>query len=370
MQTRKLIISLAGVGILAAGIVISNVLSSGDENALDDESQHAATVVRTALVNNNDIGATIQITGRVIAAEKVDLFAEVTGVSNYGDKPFKAGNSFRKGQVLLRVDSRELASSLASAKSQFMSTLAKVLPDLKLDYTDVYPQWRKYLVNLNVDNPMPALPQVKNEQLKLFLTGRNVYSSYYSIREVETRLSKFVIRAPFNGTLTESSINQGTLVRTGQKLGEFIKNGLFELEGSILYNELNYLKISQTVELRDVNSNKVYLGKLARINEVIDPASQLIKVYFQLSDQSLKSGLYLEGDIPAFTVEGSVELPIQALVDNQFVFTVNDGIAMKQPVSIVTQDADSFIAKGLPEGAVVIIDKKNSAFEGSSVIEM
>jgi len=369
MNTRKLVISLAGIGILIAGIAISRVLSSSEEQTLD-ETPKIATVVRTTQVVNKNIHATIQITGRVVAAEKVDLYAEVTGVSRYGDKPFKAGNSFKKGQVLLKIDSREQASSLASAKSQFMSTLAKVLPDLKLDYSDVYPQWKEYLVNLNVDKLISSLPEVKSEQLKLFLTGRSIYSSYYSILEVETRLSKFIIRAPFSGTLTESNINQGTLVRTGQKLGDFIKDGLFELEGSILYNELQYLEIGQKAEFQDVNSTKVFTGELVRINELIDPASQLVKLYFQLSDQSLKSGLYLKGDIPAFSMEAAVKLPIQALVDDQFVFILSDGKAMKQSVSIAKRDADNFIVKGLPNGAMVIIDKKNSAFEGTSVIEL
>ncbi len=370
MNKRKLIISLIGVGILVMSFVISSNLSSPKPESTQEKDKEVATVVRTAKVSVGEVNASIQVTGRVIAAERVDLFAEVNGISSYGSKPFKAGTSFKKGDVLLRIDSREFSSSLSSTKSQFMSTLAQVLPDLKLDYPDVYPTWKDYMIKLDVSKSLPILPEVKSEQLKLFLTGRNIYSSYYGIKEAETRLSKYVIRAPFTGSLTDASINQGTLVRSGQKLGEFIKSGLFELEGSVPYDQLNYLKKGMQIGFTDINTDNVYTGKLVRINEKVDPNTQLVKVYFQLNDTNLKSGLYLRGDVSTSLVQEAVKLPIQSLVENQFVFLVVNGKASKQPIKVISQDASVFIATGVPEGAEVIIDKKNSAFEGSTVIAM
>ena len=368
MNKRKLIISLAGVVILVGGIALSGALSKGKPKPAEAAPETAATVVRTVTVKNDTIQADIKITGRVIPAERVEVYAEVTGVSRYGSRPFKAGNSFRRGQVLLRINSSELGSALAAAKSQFMSTLANAMPDLKLDYNEAYPKWETYLTKLSVDKPIPPLPKVTDKQLKLFLAGRNIYSSYYSITETETRLAKYTIRAPFNGTLTESNISGGTLVRSGQLLGEFIKDDVFELEGAVRFQQLEFLKKGQHITFKDVNADAEYTGTLVRINEKVDPTTQLVKVYIQLKDPKLRSGLYLEGTIAASTVTDAMKLPIQALVDNQFVFAVNEGKAVKQDVTIAAQDADSFIAQGLENGATVVIDKKNSAFEGSNVI--
>lgn len=368
MNKRKLIISIVGVIILIGGIILSGVLSKGAPEPVETVAEAPATAVRAIAVKNEPIQADIKITGRVIPAERVEVYAEVTGVSRYGSKPFKAGNSFRKGQVLLRINSRELGSALAASKSQFMSTLANAMPDLKLDYSQAYPQWEAYLLQLSVDKSIPPLPEVTDKQLKLFLAGRNIYASYYSITEAETRLAKYTIRAPFNGTLTESNISTGTLVRTGQLLGEFIKDDVFELEGSVLFQQLQFLKKGQRIQFKDVNNGSDYTGTLVRVNEKVDPTTQLVKIYVQLREPKLRSGLYLEGNIAASTITNAVKLPIQALVDNQFVFTINQGKAVKQSVTIAAQDADSFIAQELEDGAMVIIDKKNSAFEGSNVI--
>lgn len=371
MNKRKIIISALGIGLLVGGFMLAGVFASaGDEQAAPVAAKPAAAIVRTQQVQNGELKSSINITGRVIPAERVDLYAEVNALSRYGQKPFKAGTSFKKGEVLLRLDGRELQSSMASIKSQFMSSLAQVLPDLKLDYPAVYDRWKEYLLQMEVNEQLAALPEVADEQLRLFLTGRNVYASYYSIRELETRLSKYRIVAPFTGTLTESNINDGALVRTGQKLGELIKTGQYELEGSVMFDQLSSMKLGQQINFREVNSGKRYSGTLTRINEKVDPATQLVKVYFAMDDSQLKSGLYLEGAIAAYTIPNAVKLPIQALVEEGAVFIMQEGTAVKQAVMVQSQGADYFIVSGLADGTKVIIDKKNSSFEGSAVIEM
>ena len=371
MNKRKLIISLIGVIILAGGIALSGILagSGGKPNASSSSPAEVGIPVRTRTVSNGPVEANISITGRVIPAERIDLYAEVSGIATYGVRPFKTGTKYNKGEVLLKIDDSEFKRSLASSKSQFMSTIAQVLPDLKLDYPDYYQAWRNYLLNFNIDERIKKLPGAADEQLKLFLTGRNIYSAYYNILESETRLTKYNIRAPFNGTLTESSVNQGALVRTGQQLGEFIKSGQFELEASIAQDHLRYLKNGGIITVSEVNSAKTYDAELVRINDKIDPGSQLVKIYFRLNDTGLRSGLYLEGKIGAATINNAVELPIQAMVDDGHVFIVENEKAVKSAVSVMDQSTDRVVIAGLKNGARVIIDKKNSAFEGSVVIE-
>ncbi len=369
MNKRKLIISLTGVVLLVGGIAISRMLAGSGGSKDTNAPADIGIPVSTEIVNNGPVKATLAITGRVISAEKVELYAEVSGIATYGARPFKSGTKFSRGDILLRIDDREFKRALASSKSQFMNTISKVLPDLKLDYPDYYQSWKQYLLAFKVDQPIKKLPESDNEQLKLFLTGRDIFSGYYNILEAEARLSKYSIRAPFNGSLTESFVNRGALIRTGQQLGEFIKSGQFELEASVMHDHLKFLRKGQIITLSAINASKTYEAKLIRINDKIDPGSQLVKIYFQLNDPALKSGLYLEGKIGATTISNAVKLPIQAIVDESHVFIIKDDKAVKSMVSIMDQSTDSVVIAGLKNGDKVIIDKKNSAFEGSSVVE-
>ncbi len=367
MKNRKLIIGLLGVLALVAAVFIAVKLANTPQEPPQEEATSDKVVVHTMAIENGEQEALVPITGRVVAADQLDIYAEVSGVSSYGARPFKAGNRFSKGEVLIRINSVEFSRSLASAKSQFMSLIATVLPDLKIDFSEDYPAWRDYLKNMNVNASLAPLPEVDDEQLKFFLTGRNIYSTYYNLLESEARLDKYVIRAPFDGTLTESFINQASLVRTGQQLGEFIREGNYELEASVTFDRLAGMDIGDEITFSEVSGTAQYTGKLIRINEKVDAESQLIKIYFSLADPELKSGIYLEGNLSVAKFPSAARLPVSALVDNSFVYTIRDGKAVKTPVEVLSKGSNSFIAGGLENGASVITDKKTGAFEGTSV---
>lgn len=367
MKQRKIIIGAIGFVVLAGAIFLSQKLANTPQEAPEGVEESNQVVVHTKAVVNGNVASTIPVTGRVIAADQLDLFAEVSGISTYGARPFKAGNSFRKGEILLQIDAREFTRSLASAKSQFQSLIATVLPDLKIDFTDDYDAWVNYLKDMDVNKRLAELPEVSNEQLKFFLTGRNVYSTFYSIREAEARLDKYIIRAPFNGTVTESFINQSALVRTGQALGEFIRDGKYELEASMSFDQAANLNKGDVVSFKEVSGSSTFEGSVLRINEKVDPGTQLVKVYFRMANPNLKSGMYLEGALPSGKFENAVELPIEALVDNEFVFLIQEGKAIKTPVTILNKTSKQVVVAGLTDNQQVITDKKNSAFEGTLV---
>ena len=192
----------------------------------------------------------------------MDLYAEVSGIAKYGAAAFKSGNSFRKGQVLIQIDDSEFRSGLISSKSQFLSSIAQVMPDIKIDFPDYFNEWQDYLNKFDIKKPISNLPKVNESKFKLFLSGRGIYTSFFKIKEAETRLSKFTIRAPFDGSLTESYINEGTLVRIGQQLGEFIQSGIFDLEASLDYETVKQLEIGKQLQFKESRSDTKYLGKL------------------------------------------------------------------------------------------------------------
>lgn len=367
MKQRKIIIGAIGFVVLLGALYMARTLATAPKEAPDGAEESTTVVVHAKAVKNGSVASSIPVTGRVIAADQLDLFAEVSGISTYGARPFKPGNSFRKGEILLQIDAREFTRSLASAKSQFQSLIATVLPDLKIDFTEDYDAWVNYLRNMDVNKRLAELPEVSNEQLKFFLTGRNVYSTFYSIREAEARLDKYIIRAPFNGTVTESFINQSALVRTGQALGEFIRDGKYELEASMSFDQAANLEKGDVVTFKEVSGSATFEGNVLRINEKVDPGTQLVKVFFRMADPNLKSGMYLEGAMPSGSFQNAVELPINALVENEFVFLIEEGKAVKVPVTVLNKTSKQVVVAGLTNDQKVITDKKNSAFEGTLV---
>ena len=371
MKRRKIIITIAGVLILAGAFFFASQLSSPSSepaNAAGPAVRASTAVVVDALaIKNETVKTYVTITGRLQPEDKIDIFSEVSGLLETPEKPFKTGIFFREGEILLRINDDEARQNLLAQKNSFINALARVVPDLKIDYPEIYEPWRNYLLNLEADEPLPQLPSVQTEQQKLFLTGRNIYTQYHSIQQLEKRLDKYVIGAPFPGVITEVNINEGTLVRSMQKLGEFVRTGVFELEASVGINELSYISVGDEVDLTTTVSNEQYRGVISRINAKVDQQTQTIKVYIRVWGSELKAGMYMSGSILADVYENAVRIPRESILSGNQVFVVQDSTAQLRGVEIMKLTEDEAVLQGIPEGTVVITEERNKSFEGTKV---
>ena len=89
---------LITVVILIIGIGISVVFSNqpGPQQKLPEKGD--ANNYPTVKIQNENISNTVKSTGRVHALNKIELYAEVTGVLEQSSLKFKAGNSFKKAK--------------------------------------------------------------------------------------------------------------------------------------------------------------------------------------------------------------------------------------------------------------------------------
>jgi multidrug efflux pump subunit AcrA (membrane-fusion protein) len=181
---------------------------------------------------------------------------------------------------------------------------------------------------------------------------------------MEATLQKYTIKAPFSGVVTRSDINPGTLVRMGQKLGEFTNTALYELEAPVGLGDVKRLRSGQSVSLttEDVNGN--FQGHIQRINSVIDRNSMTVKVYIHVSGPALRAGMYMTGSAIADSISGAFPLSKDLLMENDMIFTVENGKLVKRRVEIVAEKGDHIIVHGLKDGLLILGEPWPGAAEG------
>ena len=219
---RKVIIVVAGIVLLGIAFLTSNYL----KNSKKVPEQKVTKVEKTVFVKevkNGDVAINISANGNLVAKNKVDIYSEVQGVLQTTGKDFRVGVSYKKGQTLLKINNQEFYASIQSQRSSLQNLIASIMPDIRLDYPDSFESWNTYLKNFDINKTVQPLPAPKSDKEKYFITGRNIYTTFYTIKNLEARLGKYNIRAPFNGVLTEALVTNGTLVRSGQKMGELFK---------------------------------------------------------------------------------------------------------------------------------------------------
>ena len=363
---RKIILSLLGVLLIIGAFFASEAIVANNQRTRPKPKK----VIKTVFVEdavNGVVPIEISANGNLVAQRRLEIFSEVQGVLQKGSKLFKPGQEYRKGQTLLSLNSSEYYATVQSQKSALYDQITSIMPDLRLDYPEAYPKWQAYLNNFDVSKATPPLPEITSEKEGYFISGRNIQTAYYNVKNLEQRLGKYRITAPFTGVLTEALVTEGTLVRSGQKLGEFIDTSLYELEVAISKNYADLLQVNNEVTLSTIDGKQTYTGKVTRVNGNINQASQTINAYIEVKGEGLREGVYLEALLQAKEEQDAISLPRGLLQPNNELFMVRDSILDVIEVNPVYFSDKEVVVKGIPEGTKIVSKPVPGAYAGMLV---
>lgn len=358
---------VAALLVLLGGSIAFQVLSKLKETPIRVRGELARPEVEVLKVKNEQAFYPVQLQGQLVAYDKIDIFSEVTGTLKGSDRPFKEGNYFTKGQVLLRLDDEEARLNLLSQKSNFLNAVTAIMPDLKVDYPDNFENWQAYLSGFELEEPLASLPEPASEQEKLFIASRNLLNQYYSIKSAEARLDKFKVYAPFSGVVTEALVNPGAVVRAGQKVGALMNNSRYELQATVPLSELDNLDVGRSVTLQAVELGGEWQGRVKRISDQVDPQTQSVTVFVEVSGKGLREGMYLKGTADSRPITGVFELSEELLVNQKAVYMVRDTQLVLQEVELVKIKDTSAIVRGLTDGTLLLSRKMPAAYDGMKV---
>ncbi len=365
MLKRRITIVL-GLVVIVGGYLLMNMLAGMKEAPEKKPEIDKTPNVFWAEVQNDTIENSITITGRVFSRKKIQVLSEVQGIYRPGSKEFKDGVSFKKGEGMLSLEPGEMKMNLYAQKSSFLNAISQIIPDLKLDFPDQSNAWEKYVLSFEMEKSLPDLPDVKENKFKLFLTSRNIYSSYYSLKAQEIKLAKYQITAPFDGVVTMSSVNPGALVRPGQVLGEFSDPNDFELEAAISVEDAKFVQVGDPVQLKDHNSNANIQGRVVRLAKQVDVQTQSLKVYVSIVSSALSDGSYLGGAILGKDLVDVVQVD-RSILDNGRIFMIEDDQLMPLNAEVVRYRQTTAIIDGLENGELYLNQSLNGAYKGMNV---
>lgn len=366
MNSRKIILAILGVLLIVASFYLASVIIKSKNTPRPTP----AKVVKTVLVDtvaNGAVPIMVPANGNLMAKRRVELYSEVQGIFQRGNTLFRPGQAYKAGETIIRIDAAEYYASVQSAKSNLYNLITSIMPDLRLDYPEITAKWQAYLNSFDLDRTTPELPEMTSEKEKYFITGRGILTSYYNVKNMEQRLAKFNIRAPFSGVVTEALVTEGTLVRAGQKLGEFVDTGVYELEVAISKTFSDLLKVGEKVALTDLAGTSSYEGTVSRINARVDQASQTITAFIEVKDPDLKEGMYLEARLNAREETDAIEIDRGLLLENDRIFVVRDSILDLIEVQPVYFSTKSVVLKGVPEGTAIVSRPVVGAYAGMLV---
>lgn len=359
---RTIVIILLALAVIAGGIFGYMKLGTKPEK----ERMKPPPVIKAVFaetIENGDIPLQLESSGQLEATRRVQLTAEVTGVLKASR--FKEGVAYNQGAVIFTIDNAENNANLASQRSNYYAQVLNLMPDLRLDYPDEWQKWEAYLNSIDINQSVPALPEFGSAREKNFITASGLVAAYQSIKNMEIRSGKYIIRAPFNGVITEANVQEGGLVRMNQPLGEISSLGDYELELPVNISYLPYLKVGNKIELEPIEGSGTFDGEVVRINPKADVNSQSIIAYVRVRDKNLREGMYLKAVMDAGVIQNAAEINRKLINSDDEVFIIeHDTVLARIPVETVHLNQRTAIVKGIEDGTVLVSKPVPGAYPG------
>jgi len=360
-KKQKVLRILSVVGIIIVGFVGMNMLGSTEKESNKRVVEPEKRTVNIERVQFGDY--TLQVLGNGIVSPKrtLNYISEANGRVIFAKNDLKNGTFVAKDELVVELDSREIENNLYSLRSDFMNSLASVIPDFKSYSEDIYNKWYNYFKNLDIHKEIPELPEITTSQEKIMISSRNIFTKYYDVKNQEILLSKYSIRAPFEGYIQSMGIIKNSFITRGQQL--FILKDAKDLEISVplLVEEANMIEFNKqpTVLISSDNTDEQIRGRIVRRETNLERNSQTMNVYVAFRNDKLEPnflpGNYVNVSIAGEKLSNVASIPRHLIRDNNGIYVMQDGKLAEEFVNVVAHQGDrAIVSKSFEENTALI----------------
>jgi membrane fusion protein (multidrug efflux system) len=314
-------------------------------------------------VQTNAIASGPVVTGSVQPERKADLRAEVSAVVLQVLK--ENGETVKRGDVLVRLDETAIRDSLGSSEASARAA------------TQALEQAERQLERLKTlrASGMTSAQALDDAEVRRNSAQSEVAAARTRAVLARQQLQRTLVRAPFDGVVSERKVSAGDTAAIGKELLKVIDPTSMRFEGRVSADKISAVKVGQPVGFR-INgyAGQEFRGTVKRIDPSANEVTRQVEVIvgFAGGAQPRVSGLYGEGRIEADSVSALV-LPEGALVkagDKAYTWRLKDKTLNKVDLVIGTRDprtGNYEVRQGLVAGDTVLRSPSSSFKDGQKV---
>ncbi|SFC54639.1 efflux RND transporter periplasmic adaptor subunit [Massilia yuzhufengensis] len=303
------------------------------------------------------------VTGSIQPERKADLRAEVSAVVLQVLK--ENGEPVKRGDVLVRLDETAIRDSLVSAEATVRSS------------TQALDQANRQLERMKTLRASGMASAVGLDDAEVRRNSAQSELSAAKSRAATARqlLNRTVVRAPFDGIVSERKVSNGDTATIGKELVKVIDPNSMRFQARVSADSISTVKLGQKVNFR-VNGygEQQFAGVVKRIDPAANAVTRQVEVVVEFADkvQPKVAGLYAEGRIDAQATE-ALMLPEAAVVkagDKAYTWRIKDKTLSQVNLVIGARDprtGNIEIKQGLAAGDVVLRAPTSNLKDGQKV---
>jgi RND family efflux transporter MFP subunit len=353
---------------LALSLAFLTACSSSEsaEATSKNKKKKYAPTYQFGTVSSQKVGQEIQLPGEFLPFQEVSIYPKADG---FVEKVLvDRGSNVHKGQVLMVLEAPETEEQLVAARSNYLKAQAMLVGSKE--------HYRRLVSGSKISGSVSAL-DLESANAKMMADSAAAMGEQANFGALAKIKSYLVVRAPFDGVITERNVHPGALV------------GSVRLAGPMLMlQQQNHLRlvvdIPETYSLGVKNGKSVtfvvnampgkeFTGKISRrsgnMNEKF--RSETVEIDVKNDDRLLKPGMFAEISMASDGTSGALAVPSSAILtstERQYVVRVQNGLTEYVEIKPGQQsETMTEVFGNLRVGDKIVINPRNDLKNGTKV---
>ena len=361
--------------ILVVSIIVAGVLIKSRSVAVTEEKKVETPYVKTMMILPRTVEASISSQGIVQPESDLTLLSELNSRVEWLSPKMEAGSSFKEGDTLLVLDSRDYELVLITAESQVLNAEVNLERE-QAESELAKKEWKRVgagsASNLALRKPQMAQAKATYAAAKARL------------EQARRNLGRTIFIAPFDGRVRISNIELRTTVFPGTLIGNIYATGAYEIRLPVADQDVPFIGLefngqkieeSRRLDVIIIQGDNKWAAKIVRTEAEIDPVTKMMAVVAKVNNSDKKTfnnplavGQFVQAKISGIEIQNISVLP-RSSVRNGSVWIVDNQMSMQNRLVEVIRNEDEFalIREGFESGDRLLTSRVSSLVNGLKV---
>jgi RND family efflux transporter MFP subunit len=334
----------------------------------------AAVQTETAALQRISVQREVDLAGTLLSPDMARVSNEVAGIIR--DVPVQLGTEVRTGDVLVRIEPRELQLAVERAESALHQTEAQ----LGIDHSQAKQpppdeqigSIRQAMANRDdARNTFKRAEELHKRGLmsqvdydtaetRLKVADANYQTALDNVRSQKAslqdrraayelahkKLADATVRAPVAGSVSERLVQPGEFIRENTPVATIVQMNPLKLKTAIQERHAGLIRPGQIVEfVVEAFPTRKFTGKIAYVSPAVDQATRTfpVEALIENPDRVLKPGFFAKGVVQTHLDTQVMAAPtdaISTLAGVSTVYVIENGKARQQQVTLGARQKD------------------------------
>jgi len=365
--------------VVSLGVLICFVLIKCSPEVKPEEVKRVIPTIDTMIVKPESRNIIIDSQGTIIPRTESQLYPEIRGEVIYVSPKLDEGSSFKKGDILLRIDSRDYELDIKTAEAN-LDDAKTALSIARAESNFEKEQWAESNNGIASDLRL-KIPQLRKAE-------STVEAAEANLEKLKRNLEKTTIRAPYDGLVRKKNVDRGTVIGPGYLIANIYAIDYVEVKLPVPDEDLAFLNIPlDGSQIDESNQPKVTLtgslggkdevweGNIVRMEAEIDAKSRMAILIGRISDPykskiPLRVGQFVEAEIRGREFNNLYSVDREFIKNSNEIVTVNmvDSTLAFKSISVLRYINDiALINDGLSNEISICLTNLDVMYNGMKV---